>query len=302
MSMKSKSFFLSFLLCCCLQQARSQRYDSLVNLSNGRTAVYCSKGFEARARETGSRVEKAYRFLSGWLQFEPTVTLLVLSKKDWSRYTPFPVYGMPHYDDKQTLVVAAEDNEFWNSFIPPAGQLPPDLARRVQEVYGGPDGRISMKPFFDLLAIHELGHAFHFQARLNMQRKWMGELLVNMLLHAFVAEQEPSSLPALTLFPQLVVNGGTKGFIYTSLQDVHDRYNEIGQQHPNNYGWYQCRWHAGAASMYDQEGKQLTLRLWKALQAQAVTLPDAELLRYLREQAGATLSDFILNWDQTIKR
>lgn len=37
--------------------------------------------------------------------------LLVLSEADWSKYTDFPVYGMPHYNDNM-LVVASEDNDF----------------------------------------------------------------------------------------------------------------------------------------------------------------------------------------------
>ena len=296
--MKSKIILLFLVAFCSVLFSTAQRFDSLVNKSGKQIAVYCSKGFEARAAEIGSRVETAQLFFAGFLQQRPSVTLLVLSKNDWKQYTNFPVYGMPHYNDDQTLVVAAEDNAFWKSFIPPPGQLTPETAAQVQQVYGQADGSISMKPFFDLLAIHELGHAFHFQAGINTQRKWMGELLANLMLHVFVAEQEPASLPALTLFPQLVINGGTKGFLYTSLKDVHDRYDEIGQQHPNNYGWYQSRWHAGAAAMYEQEGKELTRRLWTALKKQTNTLNDEELNRYLQEQVGTTLAAFIRNWDQ----
>ena len=57
------------------------------------------------------------------------------------------------------------------------------------------------------LAIHELGHALHFQHGLNMQRKW--------------------------------------------LADLENRYDEIGQRYPQNYGWYQSRWHSSAADIYD---------------------------------------------------
>lgn len=300
--MKSKIILLVLTTCCSVLFATAQRFDSLVNKSGKLITVYCSKGYEARAGEIGPRVERALQFFSGFLQQQPSVTLLVLSKNDWKQYTNFPVYGMPHYNNDQVLVVAAEDNDFWKSFIPPAGQLTPEKAAQVRQVYGQADGSISMKSFFDLLAIHELGHAFHFQAGINTQRKWMGELLVNLMLHVFVAEQEPASLPALTLFPQLVISGGTKGFLYTSLKDVHDRYDEIGQQHPNNYGWYQSRWHAGAAAMYNQEGKELTRRLWTALKQQSGTLNDDELNRYLRQQVGATLEAFIRNWDQETRR
>jgi hypothetical protein len=74
--------------------------------------------------------------------------------------------------------VAAEDNALWKSFIPPSEQLPPSLAAQIKEVYSKDDA-LTMQPFFDLLALHELGHAFHQQAGLTMQRKWMGELFCN---------------------------------------------------------------------------------------------------------------------------
>ena len=51
------------------------------------------------------------------IKFKPVVTLLILSKADWSSYTKFPVYGMPHYRGDSTLIVAAEDNEYWRSFL-----------------------------------------------------------------------------------------------------------------------------------------------------------------------------------------
>src|SRR5690606_41773269 len=70
-----------------------------------------------------------FRSYGELLDFEPKVTLLVLSKEDWGAFTNVPVYGMPHYDDDETLIVASQDNEFWGSFIPPLENLPRELAQ-----------------------------------------------------------------------------------------------------------------------------------------------------------------------------
>ncbi len=112
---------------------------------------------------------------------------------------------MPHYGDNQTLYVAAEDNAFWRSFIPPVDELPAEQSKLISETYSDNKGGLTMEPFFDLLAIHELGHAFHIQDSLMMQRKWMGELFANILLHTYIAENEPHLLPALIVFPEMVV-------------------------------------------------------------------------------------------------
>ena len=77
-------------------------------------------------------------------------------------------------------------------YTPPAlNQLPPALSRQVQKVYKNSEDNLSMQDFLDLLALHELGPAFHTQGGLKMQRNWMGELFVNILLHAYIAENEP---------------------------------------------------------------------------------------------------------------
>jgi hypothetical protein len=224
------------------------------------------------------------------------VTLLILSKADWSSYTQFPVYGMPHYNNDATLIVAAEDNEFWRSFLS-VKDLPGEVSRQARQVYSLPDSSVSMQAFFDLLAIHELGHAFHFQGKLQVQRKWMGELFCNILLHTYIAEKEPGQLAALTLFPKIVVSGGTKNYTYTGLQELEEKYEEIAQQHPQNYGWYQCRWHAAAAAIYDREGKAVFQRLWTTLQTEQVKLNDASLAELLQTKVAKSVADVLLRWE-----
>jgi hypothetical protein len=287
-----------------VQPAKAQLIHQLDSFKVHDTKVYYSTGYKDRAATITNRVDKATAYYKQLLAFEPVVTLLVLNAGDWTKYTTLPVvYGMPHYNPgNKTLVVAAEDNPFWRSFIPPVDQLPKEMREKIQAAYKSGDAGLSMQPFFDLLAIHELGHAFHVQAGLTMQRNWMGELFVNILLHTYIAENEPEALPALTVFPQMVVAGGCKEFKYTSLKDVHERYNEIGQQYPKNYGWYQCRWHAAAAGIYDAAGKQVCTKLWNAFNNKKEILTDEQLAAFLETAADKSVSDLMRNWDRdTVK-
>ena len=292
--------FFSFFL---VPSGKAQQFSQLDSLKNHEAKVYYSKGYQQRATAIAKRVDKGINYYSQLLQFKPGVTLLVLAPTDWKTYTTMPVvYGMPHYNSSNnTLVVAAEDNAFWKSFLPPLDQLPADLGRQIQATYKNSEGNLSMQPFFDLLALHELGHAFHIQGGLTMQRKWMGELFVNIFLHTYIAENEPAQLDALTLFPEMVVAGGTKEFTYTSLQDVEERYEEIGQHFPKNYGWYQCRWHKAAGVIYDAAGKQVCLKLWTALKNKKEILSDAELTGFLETSADKSIADMIRNWDSEVK-
>jgi hypothetical protein len=276
----------------------AQDYDGLVALNGYKTKVYFSSGNDERAKIVAARMDNVLNFYNDLINFEPEVTMLILNPVDWPKFTDFPVYGMAHYMGNKTLVIASDNNDFWDSFIPPIDQLPIELADKIKSTYVDENGELSMQPFFDLLAIHELGHAYHFQADLRMQRMWMGELFCNILLHTYIAEKEPEQLPALTIFPQMVIAGGKEGYKYTHLNDIEERYDEIGQQHPQNYGWFQCRWHSSAADIYDEGGTDTFIKLWHALSNQHVKLNDEELATFLSEQVHEGVADVMLKWDE----
>lgn len=277
---------------------KAQTYPGLVSLDGYKTTAYFSPGNEERARVLALRCDNVMNYYSEFTGFIPLFTLLVLDPDDWSRFTNFPVYGMPHYSDNKTLIVASRDNEFWRSFIPPVDQLPDGLANNIRRTYSDEAGNLSMAPFFDLLVIHELGHAYHLQQGINMQRKWLAELFVNMFLHTYIAEKEQDLLPALTVFPKMVISGDKSSLTFTSLADLENRYDEIGQKYPQNYGWYQSRWHSAAADIYDAGGRRVITDLWIALENQKENLDDAGLARLLSGSAHQSVADVLLKWDE----
>jgi len=297
-TMKKATISMMAISLAVFTRLNAQSFEQLNALKGHSVKIWYSSGHQQRAADMATRLDNAMKYNQQLLGFKPEVSVLILAPADWSKYTKFPVYGMPHYNDDKMLIVAAEDNAFWKSFIPPLEQLSADMSSAVQKVYSREDGTLSMQAFFDLLAIHELGHAFHMQAGLTMQRKWMGELFVNILLHTYIAENEPGELPALTLFPRMVVAGGSKDFTYTRLQDIEERYDEIGQQHPKNYGWYQCRWHTAAASIYDAGGKMVLKKLWRALKNKKEKLPDVTLASFLQKSVHGSVADVMTKWDE----
>ncbi|MCH7403504.1 hypothetical protein ACFOUP_00020 [Belliella kenyensis] len=287
-------FCLILALPLCL---KAQSYDELNHLeSSGETKTYYSDGAKDQATSMTETCNNVIAFYKPLIDLDPSITILVLSPKDWEKFTTFPVYGMPHFANTQTLVVASEDNDFWKSFIPAVGQLPTELSDQIKNTYSDKNGNLTMRAFFDLLAIHELGHAFHFQGNLNMQRLWLGELFCNVFLHTYIAENEPHKLPALTVFPQMVISSGTDNLAFTSLKDIEEKYHEIGTKHPQNYGWYQCRWHSAAADIYDAGGVSTFVKLWKTLQENQANLDDEELTAELKK-VHQSVADVMLKWD-----
>lgn len=292
------NWFLGFLLIIPLT-VFAQSFEGLNQLENHKTKSYYSNGAIEAASTMTERCDKVLAFYKDLLNFEPSVSLLILSPEDWSKYTDFPVYGMPHYNDNNMLIVASEDNDFWKSFIPPINNLPEALAQQITNTYSDENGNLSMKAFFDLLAIHELGHAYHNQGGLKMQRKWMGELFANIMLHTYIAENEPELLPALTLFPKMVVSSTNKADLkYTSLVDLETNYNELGQKYPKNYGWYQCRWHMAAGKIYEDGGINAMKNLWVALKTEQDILDDTNFTKMLGEKSHQAIADVPLKWDE----
>lgn len=288
--------FISLLLALNVQGQRKSELDSLTAY---KTKVYFSKGNDERAKVVTERLDNVIKFYDNLIRFEPEVTLLILNPADWPKYTTFPVYGMPHYDDKrELLIIASENNDFWKSFIPQIDLLPMELAERIKSTYVDENDILTMQAFFDLLAIHELGHAFHIQAGLKMQRMWMGELFCNIFLHTYIAEVETDQLPALTIFPQMVISSGKDEYKYTTLLDIEERYEEIGKNYPKNYGWYQSRWHYEAGKIYEAGGKESFIKLWNALSEKRVKLNDEELAQFLSEKVHQRVADVMLKWEE----
>ena len=279
--------------------APARPFAGLVAQRTARLTVYATPGHEARARQMAELCTRAIGYLQqpALLGFAPRVTLLVLGPADWKKYARIQAYGMPHTVGDTILVVAAEDNAMWRGSVPPAKQLSPAQARQVQQVYRTADGSVSMMKFFDLTAVHELAHAFYRQARLGRPRYWLEELFANMLLHTFVATQEPALLPALELFPQVVVDGtDLKTLGYTSLADFEQQYESMPGTKPLNYGWYQCRLHRAAARIYQQQGAAALPALWRAFRQNSATYNDAQLAAFLHTQVGPELARVQTGW------
>jgi hypothetical protein len=261
--------------------------------------TYCSEGSVTEAIHVAALCDSVMSYYKSIINFKPTVTLLVLSTRDWSNYTNFPFYGMPHYPDEKTLIVASDDNDFWKSMLPPLDQMSTQLANEISNTYSDDSGNLTMRGFFDLLAIHELDHAFHEQGELTMQRKWMGELFANMFLHTYIAEKEPELLSALTIFPTMVLSlTNLEELKYSTLVELEANYGLITQQYPQNYGWYQCKLHTAAGHIYDESGVATFQKLWNVLKTNNQLLDDSSFVTLLSNQVHKSVADVQLKWNR----
>ncbi len=282
------------------ETANNSKTSPLSELKGFTQIYYYSSDQEIRAKQIAALMEDAVLFFQKEIFFTPKTKMYILAPQDWKEYAAPPlreVYGFPHNIDQTKLAIAAEDNDFWRSFLTNMEQLPAPLKADVKKAYGNPDGSYSMMPFFDLLAIHEMGHSYTSQGGLKMQRHSMSELFVNIMLHTYIAEMKPELLPALETFPKMIIAGGSQKFKYKNLEDFEKLYATLGMG-PENYGWYQCHFHLAAKDIYNSVGREVLLKLWTALKSHQEEMAEEAFIKMLQKEVHPAVADFYLNWNQ----
>jgi hypothetical protein len=257
----------------------------LVSVGGFPFPVLASLGLEQRAQETARRCSGAYQLMAAALHVEPVFTLTVLAGHDWRN--PSLPYGMPYYDPAaRELVVAGEPADFWHSFVPLLESGPPSVYSTATQVYGdNPD----LGPFFNLLAVHELGHAFHQR---GTAAHWLEETFANVCLHTYVAACEPAVLPVLVTFPKALTSLDPAGFARRSLAEFERLYSTMN---PLNYGWFQCHFHVIARLVHDEAGTDGLQRVWRRLgPPDELVLSHDQLARPLSSDFDAELTRALL--------
>lgn len=295
------AWLLLFDVCIAQVTAKPEiKHPALEELKGFSQTYYYSSGYLERANKIAVFMENAGNYFQKEIGFTPKIKLYILGPQHWKDVAAkqfHDVYGFPHNIDHFRLAIAAEDNDFWRSFLPSVDQLSPPLAAQITKAYRQPDGSYSMMQFFDLLALHEMGHSYTAQAGLKMQRNWMGELFVNIMLHTYIAENEPDLLPALEAFSNMVLAGGTAEYKFTSLEDFEKLYTTMGMG-PKNYGWYQSKLHSAAKDIYNAGGKKVFKELWMALKKHQKNMSDDEFINMLRMETHTSVANVYLKWNK----
>jgi hypothetical protein len=196
------------------------------------------------------------------------VQVLVLSEADWVEKCEVELFGLPN-SDKGTLTVAGTEAGWWSDLASMAGD---GLQGELAIVCGGPDGKLHLGDFFDLIAVHEVAHLF-CEGQVAFPRMWLGELFANLALHAWVAQQAPDSLETLTTLPRLAAQGSGEEFEHRSRDEFERLYSSVGGP---NYVWYQFRLQVAAAELYDGIGQVAVRRLFDAFRVDGGTDRDSQ--------------------------
>jgi hypothetical protein len=284
--------------------------SELSQLSGYPFEVRYSDGSLVRARAAADVAANAYVYFSRlFAGVEPDIAVIVADEADWSGKGP---YGLPFFRDDAAeirpgiVLMPAGGGDFWTEIGQDIRDASPRGYAKLLATYPDGTGGLDLQPFFDLITIHELGHAFEVLGDLRLPTFWLGEIFANLAMHAFVATQLPASLPTLEVLP--TVGAGSRKLAarmraegYSTLEELQAHYTGgDDSMDPLNYVWYQHRWLRLAARMFEVDGEDGLVRFWNCFHStdrvDASEATAASLAPLLTTEVSPTLGRAVRDW------
>jgi len=259
--------------------------SNIVSINRYPFAVNVSTGYEDKAEQAAILTMSAKEKLDHLFGFSPLVSLYVLSKNDWDKYSSIPIYGMPNYSSRM-IVIAAEKGDFWQNMTEMIINNRPDNIEPLRSVYADSRGEIDLSSFFLMLVVHELGHAYHSQYSFQFPRLWLMELFANLCNHVCLASCHPESLAALVTFSNFMSQVDPSKFRHKTWKEFEENYSRMD---PANYGWYQTRLKVIAAQLYESLGDDVLSRIWSTF-----AIPDNELCETIERRVSGELCNLLM--------
>jgi hypothetical protein len=272
--------------------------------------VRYSDGSLARARAAADVAANAYGYFSRLFSAaEPDIAVIVANEADWSGSGP---YGLPFFRDDPgeirpgIVLMPAGGGDFWKGIGQDIRDASPRGYATLLATYPDGTGGLDLQPFFDLITIHELGHAFEVLGDLRLPTFWLSEIFVNLAMHAFVATQLPASLPTLEVLPTVGAGSGKlaaqmRAGGYSTLEELQAHYTGgDDSMDPLNYVWYQHRWLRLAAKMFEVDGEDGLVRFWDCFHSvdrvNASEVTAASLAPLLTTEVSPILGRAVRDW------
>ncbi|HEY6537448.1 MAG TPA: hypothetical protein VI138_00200, partial [Candidatus Dormibacteraeota bacterium] len=246
--------------------------SGLAQLAGYPFEVRYSGGALERAQVVADVAARSYRYFSRLFSgMKPDIAIIVADEADWSGRGP---YGLPFFRDDPgeirpgIVLMPSGGGDFWRGIADDIGDASPRGYATLREQYPDGAGGVDLQPFFDLITIHELGHAFEVLGDLRLPTFWLSEIFVNLAMHAFIATHLPTMLPTLETLP--TVGAGSRNLAarmrrhgYSTLDELQDHYTGgDNSMDPLNYVWFQHRWLRLVARMFAVDGEDGVVRFW----------------------------------------
>lgn len=264
----------------------SNRADAIKSLGlasiPGRMPTYYSPHSEARAKYLQDLLGGEIAYYADQFHIPlSTVTMAVLDAQQWPKVAGDDPYGMPSVGGTKPAVFvmpASWDGVTW-MVVPKREEVPPTMLRQAlangrrwdQVKFEGCDG----------IGTHEIGHTIIRQLGIDPQTKWFNEFLASFVGYAYLKARFPAQALSNEIF--WTVGLGKSPHPFTRLDDFESKYDQLQQEYPGNYGWYQLALDQRVIEIYAQSGIDYLREIEKEFPTGPATLDSAQVLDKLEK-------------------
>jgi len=214
-----------------------------------RITVYYPRAHEAKALRLRTVVQEAMRFFTDSLGVAPDLTLAVVERHQWEQLGLGQPYGIPGVDGNPPVafVPATDDGLAATDALSIEAGIS-DTARSLVAA-AGMDWPTASRRYVDLVALHEMGHAFAEAYGISVPSKWFGEFLATYFAYTYLVAAQPADAR--------LWSGVLQGYRdavrpeYRTLEEFERLYFGVGAQ---NYVWYQARFQQQVAMVHARYG------------------------------------------------
>jgi hypothetical protein len=231
----------------------------LPSLAGNVVAVY-TPGSEKKAKRLRELVEQGSAFYKDKLGIDTPLRVAVLGRADWEKVAAGVPYGMPFYDGDRTVFMPATNDGVVEKPVLEA-------RNKASKKYLAELSRLNLsyeraaEIGVELIALHELGHAFARAYGINPPTRWLDELLASYFGYAFVQAMRPQEAELQRVTDASGGGLASEASSHTSLDDFEKLYMGVG---PRDYVWYQIQFGRQVSEVYKAHGLSFITNL-KAL-------------------------------------
>lgn len=264
--------------------SEESRMDGIKSLSlesiPGNLPTFYSPHAEARAKDLQGLLGGEIAYYSDLFRvpFGP-IAMAVLDPEQWPSVAGREPYGLPSVDGTRPAVVVMPVS--WGEVtwmaVPKREEVPPAMLRKAlangkkwnQVKFEGCDG----------IGTHEIGHYVIRQLGIDPQTKWFNEFLASYVGYAYLKTKVPAKALSNEIFWTVGLDNSPHPF--TKLDDFERKYDQLQEEYPGNYGWYQLALDQRVIEIYAQRGVGYLREVRKEFPSGVQSLDSAKLLNKL---------------------
>lgn len=259
----------------------SQRLDSLhLPAVSRRYRIHFSPGYRSLAEDVARLTSGAAQFFQDSLQVTLKMRIAVVGEGDWERLQLGLPYGLPNVigPPHTAFIPATAKGAVASDYLALEKDLSAAAKQRLADL--GLTWSQAVDQMILLIAFHELGHTFAYEAGIEPHSHWVDEFLASFLAYAYMRYERPELARVWDLMSEVKL----AHYIPThrTLSELEQLYLDVGVP---DYVWYQSAFQPRIREVFEARGLSFARSLRTAFPTGGPKLPANQVLERLESIA-----------------